>query len=129
MSNLLGHSRAKWRKRGYHVFSGETVMKRGKLTVRQDLFGFADLVAVPSMELLTTSVGLFPKVVFIQVTSRSNMAARKKKILVQGVTGRGQWEVPIWDVARALVLTGCEVLVEGWDKKDGRWRSKEVWLP
>lgn len=73
--------------------------------VRQDLFGFADMVV------------LQPKVrtgvLAVQTTSTNNMAAREKKIS----------ELP---AARAWVEAGNKIIVEGWSKKGPRGKKK-VW--
>lgn len=62
--------------------------------IRQDLFGFADLVAVKP--------GRTPQL--IQVTSSSNMAARVSKILAS-------------HLAIVCLMGGLEIVVHGWREK------------
>jgi len=72
--------------------------------VRQDLFGFIDIVAVkPGQPILG-----------IQTTSRTNMSARINKIME--IQSAKDWS------------SSGRILVHGWDKKDGRWRCKSVAL-
>lgn len=72
--------------------------------VRQDLFGFADLVVIrPGIS------GLLA----VQTTSTSNMSARKKKIM----------DIP---AAKAWLEAGNQIVVEGWSKKGSRGKRK-VW--
>lgn len=70
---------------------------------RQDLFGFADLIAFGT-----------DRVALIQVTSYSNMSARVKKILAS-------------DIARSWLAGRCRtIIVHGWKKKtNGRYELKE----
>jgi hypothetical protein len=70
--------------------------------IRQDLFGFADIIAVNA-----NSVGL------IQCTTKSNMGARIKKINDNVISklwlqGAGRW-IEVW----------------GWFKNKGRWEVKQ----
>ena len=115
--NLQGLSRAKWRKAGYAVEAGEHVSRLGTIVRRHDTFGFADLIAVKPGEL-----------VFLQVTSWSNVSARVNKIANE-THGRGKWERPIRDYAKELLsIYGIRIVVEGWkqDKNTLRWSSREV---
>lgn len=73
--------------------------------VRQDLFGFIDIVA------LTTE-----GIVAIQTTTSANMAARIAKIK----------ELPESDVWRKA---GGRILVHGWKRdKLGKWVCREEWV-
>lgn len=84
---------------------------------RHDTFGFADLIALKVGEL-----------VFIQVTSWSNVSARINKI-ARETHGKGQWSRPILDTAKELMsIHGVRIVVEGWkqDPKSLRWESREV---
>ena len=72
--------------------------------IRQDLFGFADLVAVHPGK-----VGTY----YVQVTSGGNLAARRTKILAE-------------PRAHQILTCGNRVLLHGWrkvkkKKKDGSW--------
>jgi len=119
-TNLLQFHRKKWRPE-FHVEGTESIVRLpGGLTRRSDLFGFADTV------LVAMGGGL----IFCQVTSRSNMSARLRKIQREE-TGTGQWAVPIRDLAREVLLAGHRILIEGWDQPGGsgtRWRDKERWV-
>lgn len=122
-TNLLKYSRRKWRRGSYYVENTECISRLpGGLVRRSDLFGFADLVAVPD-----PYCDLDPAFVFLQVTSRANISTRLRKIQ-NGTTGKGQWERPMADIARAILVNGDRVMVEGWDQPKGpgtRWRDKE----
>jgi hypothetical protein len=67
---------------------------------RQDLFGVFDYVAVKADEIAG-----------VQVTSRGNMAARRKKIKKS-------------EVYTPWLAAGGVILLIGYDKKKGRYRSK-----
>jgi hypothetical protein len=68
--------------------------------VRQDLFGFADIIAVhPGRR----------KILLVQTTTASNKAARKKK--AEGLAAMRAW-----------TEAGGEVELHGWKKKAGRWQ-------
>lgn len=71
--------------------------------IRRDLFGIADICAVADGK---------PNLL-VQTTSRSNMAARVKKIT----------EHENVDILRKA---GLRILVHGWAKKNGRWQLKET---
>lgn len=122
-TNFLTYSRRKWRDRGYIVEGTESIIRLpGGVTRRSDLFGFADLVAVPDPYL-----DLDPAFVFLQVTSRAHLSTRLRKILSE-TTGKGQWERPMADLARAILENGDRVVIEGWDQPNGpgtTWRDKE----
>ena len=92
------------RKQGYRVAITEhwnAFVRR-----RNDLFGFADLVAIA------------PAMIAIQTTSGTNVAARLVKILES-------------DAAREWVEAGHRIIVHGWAKRGGRgevkrWDCREV---
>jgi hypothetical protein len=72
--------------------------------IRQDLFGFVDIVVIrPGI----------PGLLAIQTTSANNMSARKKKIM--GIPA-----------AKAWLEAGNQIIVEGWAKKGPRGKKK-VW--
>lgn len=122
-TNFLTRSRSKWRDRGYHVDAAEQVQRFGGKVRRKDLFGFADLVAYPNPYQGVED----PAVIWLQVTSRGNISTRLRKIQ-NGTTGKGQWEHPIADAARAVLESGDRIVIEGWDQPNGpgtRWRDKE----
>ena len=77
--------------------------------IRQDLFGFIDIVAVGNYAITG-----------IQATSTPNMSARVKKI--EAEPRSVEWR-----------RAGGRILVIGWSKrgprgKPKRWTAKEVWL-
>lgn len=70
--------------------------------IRQDLFGFIDLLALKAGETLA-----------VQTTSYSNVSARVNKIA----------DHENIDVVREA---GWKVVAHGWHKKDNRWTCREV---
>ena len=70
--------------------------------IRQDLFGFVDLVALDPK---------FMQVIFVQTTSGSNVSARVQKIEVN----------PHYATAKAA---GVRVEVHGWSKRGERGKRK-----
>jgi len=72
--------------------------------VRVDLFGFIDIVCLRGSE---------PGIIGVQTTSRSHIGDRIKKIMALPV--HKEW-----------LDAGNKIVVEGWDKKDNRWRVKTV---
>lgn len=88
---------------GYHAEVTEKWNPWAK--IRQDLFGFIDIVAVGKKE----TVG-------IQTTSYSNMSARIKKIL----------DSPVLPILQA---SGWKIVCHGWKKnKSNRWELHEKHL-
>ncbi len=115
-------SRKVWRKEGYHVLNAEFFVQiGGGRKVKQDLFGMIDLVALPLPGSESAAV------VFIQVTSWAHVPTRRRKILNE-TTGKGQWEVPLRDLASSLLRGGSLVLVEGWRKKGTVWERRQHWF-
>jgi hypothetical protein len=114
-------SRRKWRALGFHVENAEFFISIGRgRGIKRDLFGFADLVALPR--------GRKPHpLVFIQATSWGHVSTRLRKIQTE-TTGKGQWEVPLRELAHGVLLAGQRIVVEGW-KKDGRtWIERVHWI-
>lgn len=70
--------------------------------VRQDLFGFIDILCLGDGE-----------VVGVQTTSYSNMSARVKKIREH-------------ENLNFVLNSGIRILVHGWHKVGNRWQVKEV---
>lgn len=120
MAALTAHSRKRWRDKGWYVEGTESINRvPGGMVRRNDLFGFADLIAMPP----NLGTG---RPTLIQVTSRSNVASRVKKITMPGNTvGSGKWEMPVMLLAW-MALNYFDIVVEGWDLKDNRWRCREV---
>lgn len=99
---LTGRSTALLRERGYIV---ATVEHYNAFTKRKhDLFGCIDLLAIGNGE-----------TVAVQVTSKSNLSARRNKI----------------EEAEAypeMLRSGWKVVLHGWFKEQNRWQLKEVEL-
>ena len=96
------------RQAGYHVAVVEHWNAHAR--IRQDLFGFADLLAF--------RFGM--PVLLIQTTTAANVSARRKKILGNGI-------------ARDWVLAGNELILHGWGLKGSkgerkRWRCDPEWI-
>lgn len=97
--DYLQHQRAS------HIEKTETHNYYGRN--KNDLFGFADWVAVMDFKL--------PELWFIQETSRSNISARKKKICNSEIA------------CTILDNPSSRIFILGWDKcKEGMWRVKKV---
>jgi hypothetical protein len=90
----------KWKDKGYIVAVVERWNPYAK--IRQDLFGFVDVLAVGH-----------GRTVAIQTTSYNNVSTRKKKILMSAY-------------AQPLSNAGWDIVVEGWHKKKNRWECREV---
>ena len=84
-------SLAHLRDQGYHVEIVEMNKRAGIKVWKQDLWGWADLLAIRRGEVLA-----------VQVTSRSNVSARVRKIT----------DSPLLPLVREA---GIRVLVQGWD--------------
>jgi hypothetical protein len=84
-------SLAHLRDQGYHVEIVEQNKRAGIKVWKQDLWGWADLLCVRRGEVLA-----------VQVTSRSNVSSRVKKIT----------DSPLLPLVREA---GIRVLVHGWD--------------
>jgi hypothetical protein len=100
--NLTARSMALLRERGYTV---ATVEHYNAFTKRKhDLFGCIDLLAIGNGE-----------TVAVQVTSKSNLAARRHKV----------------EEAEAypeMLRSKWRVILHGWFKDGNRWQLKEVEL-
>lgn len=91
--------------RGYAVDVVERIQRRGTVTWRNDLFGAFDLLGVDAEG----------EVIAVQVTSRSNVSARVKKLADLEVLDR-------------LRMAGWTLLVMGWGKtvKSGDWKIVDI---
>lgn len=121
-TNFLTFSRRKWRNAGYYVEKTEHTLRRGKRVWRKDLFGFADLVAIPDP--YSEDGGPW---VFLQVTSWAHVPTRLRKIKSE-TTGRGKHAIEMAELARAILRDGHRVVIEGWRQPDGpgtAWKSRE----
>lgn len=121
MSNLQRRSEALLRSKGYLTASVERRKRfpqRGTapckacgavkmLDIAADLWNVFDLIAVkPGGRGLT---------IFVQVTSASNHAARRNKIIAS-------------PEAKLCILSGCSILIQSWRKKDNRWKPLDEWI-
>lgn len=88
------------REQGYRVAIVEKWNPHAR--IRQDLFGFIDLLAIRGPETLA-----------VQSTSRSNVAARVAKI---------NDAEALYDVRKA----GWRIVVQGWGKLKAGWTLKEI---
>jgi hypothetical protein len=100
VSTPTGLSLAEMRKRGY--LCAVTEKWNPHVGIRQDLFGFGDVLCVGDRE-----------VIIVQTTSDSNVAARIRKITEHANTG-------------AVRKGGIRILVHGWKKVGARWALREV---
>ena len=90
------------RDQGYKVWTVETWNPWAR--IRQDLFGCIDLLAIGNGETLA-----------VQTTSRSNVAARQKKIVEN-------------EYYPEMVRSGWKVHIHGWGKLKAGWQAKIVEL-
>lgn len=114
MSNqsLTAHTVKAWRAKGYYCEVTEHTARYGRTVRKHDLLGFCDVIAINDEE-----------IVFLQVTSRSNMASRKRKIVSEGTVGKGQHTERIRHVvAMLLSFDHVRVVIEGWDFDEEKWR-------
>lgn len=102
MTSLSARSVAHYRELGYLV---ATVEHYNSFTKRKhDLFGCIDLLCIGNGETIA-----------IQVTSKANLSARKRKI----------------EEAEAypeMLRSGWRIVLHGWYKDKNRWHCKEVEL-
>jgi hypothetical protein len=68
--------------------------------IRQDLFGFVDLVALRASETLA-----------VQTTTADNLSARRRKILASPLLSR-------------VLGAGWRIEIHGWRKVKGRWAAR-----
>jgi hypothetical protein len=85
------------------------------IDIAHDLWNVFDLVAVrPKIqEYINTEPA--SSVVFVQVTSFNNHADRRNKIIASSE-------------ARLCLLSGVQILIQSWGKKDNRWVAKDEWI-
>lgn len=93
----------KWRDRGYMCAIVEKWNPHAR--VRQDLFGFVDVLAVGNGE----TIG-------IQTTDYTSVSKRIRKIEDDPET------------VRELRKAGWRIIIEGWRKPQHRWKCREVEL-
>jgi hypothetical protein len=102
MTNLTVRSKAHLVELGYLV---ATVEHYNAFTKRKhDLWGCIDLLAIGNKETLA-----------IQVTSKSNLSARRHKIEET-------------EAYPEMLRSGWRVILHGWYKEGNRWKLKEVEL-
>lgn len=120
MSELQRRSESLLQKRGYLTGSVERRKRfpaRGKpacracgafpmVDISHDLWNVFDLVAVrPGVD----------EIVFVQVTSASNHADRRNKIIASAE-------------AKLCLLSSARILIQSWRKKDKRWQAQDEWI-
>ena len=126
MSDLQRRTEALLQKRGYLTGSVERRKRfpaRGKpackacgampmIDISHDLWTVFDLVAVRP---IIFGVLSNPTVCFVQVTSASNHADRRNKIIAS-------------NEAKLCLLAGASILIQSWRKKDNRWQAQDEWI-
>lgn len=100
VSSPTQRSLAEMRKRGFLAAVVERWNPHAR--IRQDLFGFVDVLAVGARE-----------VIAVQPTSGSNVSSRVRKIAEH-------------ENLAAVRKGGIRILIHGWAKRKGRWRLREV---
>ena len=100
--SLLPKAREHYERLGYYVEKVEHWNSFGR--VRQDLFGFADLIGLHPTE----------RPILVQATSKANMRARERKILSS----------PLY----LLASKSFDIRVSGWYKLGNRWTHTETVL-
>ena len=127
MSDLQRRTEALLQKRGYLTGSVErrkSFPAKGArrcnscgqtplISISVDLWNVFDLLAIrPCQE----NADNHPvDVTFVQVTSASNHAARRNKIIAS-------------NEAKLCLLAGARILIQSWRKKDNRWRPLDEWI-
>lgn len=102
MPSLAPRSVAYLREQGYIV---ATVEYYNAYTKRKhDLFGCIDLLAIGNGETIA-----------VQVTSKSNLSARKHKIEES-------------EAYPEMLRSGWRIVLHGWYKENNRWKLKEIEL-
>ena len=127
MSDLQRRTEALLRGKGYLTASVERRKRfpaRGKpackacgakpmIDIASDLWNVFDLIAVrpPLQPMLRDN-----SIVFVQVTSAANHAARRNKIIASA------------EAKICLLTRRCSILIQSWRKKDNRWQSSDEWI-
>jgi hypothetical protein len=126
MSDLQRRSEALLRQRGYLTGSVERRKRfpaRGKpackacgalpmIDIASDLWNVFDLIA---MRPAVTRAHAFYATVFVQVTSASNHADRRNKIIASSE-------------ARLCLLAGARILIQSWKKVNNRYQAHDEWI-
>jgi len=121
VSDLQRRTEVLLRERGYLVASVEkrkTFPAKGKkrcaacgqvplISVSVDLWNVFDLIAVRPPRA--------KEIIFVQVTSSANHAARRNKILASAE-------------AKLCLLSGANILIQSWRKKENRWQCADEWM-
>ena len=125
MSDLQRRSEALLQKRGYLTGSVErrkTFPAKGKqrchacgqtplISISVDLFNCFDLIAFRPSDGSQENTA----VILVQVTSAANHATRRNKIIAS-------------NEAKLCLLSGVQILVQSWRKKDNRWQPLDEWI-
>ncbi len=89
----------------FNHYAGPPEMKcqacgKNKIGVRQDLFGFADIIAINAQTRVT---------LVVQTTSGSNLSARRHKVLMTGealICMAGGWKIELHGWAKRKIVRG-----------------------
>lgn len=81
------------------------------IDIASDLWNVFDLIAIKP---LVSSDSGHPRL-FVQVTSASNHADRRNKIIASSE-------------AKLCLLAGNAILIQSWRKKDNRWQAYDEWI-
>ena len=125
MSDLQRRTEALLQKRGYLTGSVErrkTFPAKGKqrchacgqtplISISVDLFNCFDLIAFRPSDGSQENTA----VILVQVTSAANHATRRNKIIAS-------------NEAKLCLLSGVQILVQSWRKKDNRWQPLDEWI-
>jgi hypothetical protein len=128
MSELQARTEKLLRQRGYLTGSVERRKRfpaRGKpackacgampmIDIASDLWNVFDLIAVKPLYYHGTS-RLMNGTVFVQVTSASNHADRRNKIIAS-------------NEAKLCLKAGAQILIESWRKNGNRWEARDEWI-
>ena len=127
MSDLQRRTEALLRQRGYLTGSVERRKRfpaRGKpackacgalpmVDIASDLWNVFDLIAIRPCQ---TNADNHPAdIAFVQVTSSSNHADRRNKIIASAE-------------AKLCLLSGASILIQSWRKKENRWQAVDEWI-
>jgi len=127
MSELQRKSEALLRQRGYLTASVERRKRfpapksqpckscgsRQMIDIAHDLWNVFDLIAIRPENNGIHNVA--PGIVFVQVTSSSNHADRRNKIIASSE-------------AKLCLLSGASILIQSWRKKESRWQALDEWI-
>ena len=129
MSDLQRRTEALLRSQGYLTGSVERRKRfpvKGKsacarcgampmIDISADLWNVFDLIALRPKVEEYKRMEPCTSVVFVQVTSASNHAARRNKIIAS-------------NEAKLCILAGARILIQSWRKVGNRWQANDEWV-